>query len=177
MSANAENFNVQQRKTVFMHHDGLEILPPLESKKNHASVDIDKMLVIASLVERVLPKALPVQYRSNWPIELIIESINTAYGYTEAGSRYQPKPEDISRSYDTVQRLLAEMQAAGDQERKWRAAIIGRYRMQSGIRLELDLMPWRDLASWLDLRHDLRISHEGSRKWVAKGIQWMEASL
>ena len=177
MIANAENLVTQQRKAEFMEMGSLDNLPHLKSHKNQPSVDVDKMLVIASLVERVLPKALPTQYRSNWPIELILESINTAYGYTDAGSRYQPKPEDISRSYDTVQRLLAQMQEEGGQTAKWRAAIIGRYRMQGGIRLELELMPWRDLSSWLDLRHDLRISHEGARKWVSSGIAWLEARL
>jgi hypothetical protein len=164
----------QMGKRVKTHLRSAQKLPHLKTPKNRLSVDIDKMLVTASLVERVMPKALPTQHRSNWPIEMIVESVNTAYGYTEAGSRYQPKPEDVT-VWMRVHDLLGAMQAEGGQALKWRAAIIGRYRMQSGIRLELELMPWRDLSSWLELKHDLKANKDTASIWVKRGIEWMVA--
>lgn len=134
--------------------------------------DVDRMLIMTALVERVMEKALPRQHRSNWPIELIRESYNTAFGYTAARSRYQPNSHDID-CHGLMHDLLVE--ARGAVEADHLQAVIWRYRLtndMNGIENEQQLMPWREVAQRLGIR-----SHVTAMAWADEVMQWMAVQL
>ncbi len=135
-----------------------------------------EILLKSAMVERVMPSAMAGGYRSNWPIELMIESINTAYGYTDARSRFQPRPEDVT-GWVKVHDLLSRMNDVGGTRAKWRLALIGRYRFQSGISLETDLMTFRHLSDWLYLKHDIKVSHTTAKEYVRLGLEWIGSKI
>lgn len=132
--------------------------------------DIDRMLIVTALVERVQDHALPLQWRSNWPVELIRQSANTAYGYTDASAQYQPGPEDIA-VYDRMHGLLVEARKAVPMDRLM--AVLHRYRiLQNGIADETQMMPWIEVAQRIEVRRP-----ETAAAYADEAMQWMVTRL
>lgn len=168
IDAIAEKSTNQHREGASMQNVTLENLPPVKQRENRLSDDVDKMLVIYSLLERIDPSPAPADAKSGYPADMIRHSFNEAYGYSDAESRYQPTPEDISVR-DALEPLLAEAKRTLDPVAV--SCLFLRYRIgHGGIADETELMPWHLVASVVKVK-----TAERAVGYADEVVAWLQA--
>lgn len=136
--------------------------------KIYTVADVYDAMLIVAMLERLEYDPMVRGYRTNYPAHLVKDEW-TAYGYTEADSRYQPTAYDVTLR-NRVEPLLAECKR--DCDRKAVDALFIRYRIgQGGVTGEDKLVSWHIIGGLL------RCSAERAIAYADEAAQWLAERL
>ena len=139
-----------------------------KTSQEFSAADVERALLINAMLERIEYDPMFRGYKTTYPAHLVKDEW-TAYGYTEADSRYQPTAEDISLR-NRIEPLLAECRR--ECERKAAIALFARYRIgQGGVTGEDKLLPWHIVGGII------HCSPERAVAYADEAIQWLAARL
>lgn len=145
------------------HRTGKKSAPQI-----YTAADVERALLINAMLERLEYDPMHRGYKSTYPAHLVKDEWS-AYGYTEAASRYQPTAEDVSLR-NRIEPLLAECRRVCD--RKAADAIFMRYRVGHGGVTGED-----KLVSWHIVGGHLRCSAERAISYADEAAQWLAERL
>lgn len=133
-----------------------------------SAADVERALLICAMMERLEYDPMFRGYKTTYPAHLVKDEWS-AYGYTEADSRYQPTAEDVSLR-NRIEPLLAECRV--DCDAKAADALFARYRIgQGGVTGEDKILPWHIVAGII------RCSPERAVAYADEAIQWLIVRL
>lgn len=139
-----------------------------KTEKVFSAADVEHALLINAMLERIEYDPMFRGYKTTYPAHLVKDEW-TAYGYTEAASRYQPTAEDVSLR-NRIEPLLAECRV--DCDAKAVDALFARYRIgQGGVTGEDKLVSWHIVGGII------RCSPERAVAYADEAIQWLAARL